>query len=297
MTILGCSTHSVAPEVADAMHDAADEDSTSSPTYGRSACGTCVAKACDSSGAACASDAGCAGYLECINACPLASSGDILPSCASHCELPSASSSEKLAEAFAACETASAGSCSSCGVPVKDAGPDGEDVAPIPHESCSPSTLTDPCGNCQETKCCTTAAAVVANSEATAFAECISDCAGSGSSAPSCVAACAKTHASGVPAFLSYYACSEYNCIGATACDVSACDQCSSAQCGALKAECFEDEDCYLLDACEGDVNGSMAAYVACESAFPSAMTLHGKYGQCILANCSTSCVDELHGG
>src|SRR4051812_24804354 len=106
--------------------------------YGTSECGLCVEQtACVSQVNACKGDPGCATYLDCLDACPLGSTGDADTMCEKACPAISGSAGQSAKEALIACRTSGPGATTCTACEQIDA-PTNE----IFHQVCSTSTET-----------------------------------------------------------------------------------------------------------------------------------------------------------
>lgn len=284
---LGCSSH----PASNAQDAGAD---SSMGTFGTSACATCVNGACQQAESSCASDAACAGYLECLNACPTDSIGNIEAACESACAMPSGSSGT-LAESYDACRTAGLGAaCTACGGDASAVGDAAPDI-PYINEQCSGSKADDSsaCNYCQSTKCCQVLATLEANNtDFQAMATCINACTtDAGTADPTCLNACFQAHPAGLAAYAPFQACVDVNCYSECPPTPTKCNICSFTTCGTNFAECEGVPDCFEALYCTGDqIAGDTQALDACLAEFPDGMTEYDNLAACVTAKCSGPC-------
>jgi hypothetical protein len=289
---LGCSSSSGSAAVADAAaQDAGAESSTG--TFGSSACGQCVDTACQQTESSCASDSGCASYLECLRACPTEASGNVQPACASACAMPSGSSA-MLAQAYETCRTSGPGAaCKACGTTIEDSGTvvDAGMESSILNEQCNPAMADDSsaCNYCMTTQCCQVRTALYAvQSDFEAFASCALGCAmdAGASMQGSCLQACTSAHPQAFAAYPPDQACQNVDCYQECPPTPTACDVCRDTKCRDSYAACESEPDCWAILFCIG--NGGSEA--SCQAAFPGGVTAENDFGTCAVTNCESSC-------
>jgi hypothetical protein len=291
--VVACTGSSSSQSAADA----------STPTYGASACGTCVASACDASYKQCDADPGCAPYLGCLIKCPVGASGDVDASCEAAC--PSTSgTAQGLRDALTSCRTLGGGaSCGACGG--TDGGANVAATIPVLNQMCTPATSADTCNKCKVNECCNSESACLSDPECTAYRTCLNTAGADGGACPGandvgiaqCKLDCAKAHPNGVQKYAARVACMFYYCdyVDPTAhCfanPLTPCVRCQFQNCLKSFVDCQADGTCGLFEACIVVCGGATDACVAsCTAAYPSARPLFDAETTCSLAACVGVC-------
>ena len=290
-----------APDLGDAT-----TSETGPPDWGGSACGQCVQGACASEVAACKEDDSCAVYLACLGMCPLDTSGNLVPSCAANCQVPSTDDAAVAAAvAFSICRLSGAGTtCTTCNL-----GP-----------TCSPSSGQSACDRCTNEACCGVMVACQEANECADVLSCMaacaagagdagaaSDAAGSGDSgdageagdasqAPGavnaeCEAQCLAEHPQGYTPYGAYVSCQWVDCGSACGGD---CVACLDAHCAPEMTQCLAiDGTCaslYLcLESCGADADPG-ACEPVCFNAYGNGLTDYDVFQGCAQANCASQC-------
>jgi hypothetical protein len=268
-------------------------------TYGDSACGTCVAKACATSIDACNTTPDCAAYLACLDACPVTAGDEPEPVCAADCVQPTSSSGQVASSQFAQCRTAGAGaSCGEChaSAPVKDGGkPDatvadgsvkdaGADVDWL-HENCPLVDASNSCRQCILEQCCGARAACETDPNCLKLDNCIPDCdegqpdeAGATPLPPDASAGqyvcdqwCSVKTNPGLGEWARYTTCATTLC--AVACGSPSCAQCTQQNCA---AEAFASQSTaagYLMWSCISQcASTDQTCLQQCETSAPASV-------------------------
>ncbi|MGD0525273.1 MAG: hypothetical protein ABSE49_09025 [Polyangiaceae bacterium] len=287
---LGCSSSSGGSHtVADASTDASEA------TFGASACGQCVATACAAAITACNGAPDCATYVSRLDACPLASDGDVDPTCASGCPQATSSTGQAAQTQLTACRTAGAGAgCAACG---GDAGAEGG----LLNENCAPDLdAANACNGCIHDKCCDVRLACLNDAECLALLDCELDCddgvpddAGPNTQPPdggpySCDEWCNAKANPSLDKWAQLLACTEVLCDGPSACGGDdACTTCVDASCSAEFVALNGTAEGYLFAECFGQcATTDMACQTACQSAYPSAQAAFSSLGTCTEQKC-----------
>jgi hypothetical protein len=283
-SVVACSTSSSTPVVA------ADGGQDAGPGWTTGACGTCAASACGSARTSCDAEPTCATHASCVDACAADARGLPDAACVEACPKASGEAATRRRVAFDTCVTRTAsGSCPACAGGVPDAGASTPDVLT---QTCGGSTETNPCFACEDTKCCKTFDACVAEPECKQQLQpCIVGC----KADKECAAACYTQHAAGVPAWARRQTCIEVQC--STECNngtpIDPCLKCvwqgacrdSFARCGS-SAACFLAMKC--LERCDPFSEKCLAD---CEAAAPAEdRALLEAWLSCSLSACAPEC-------
>jgi hypothetical protein len=265
--------------------------------FGSSACGQCVATACQTEIRSCNSDPDCSTYLGCVDICPSTAAGGPDPACIATCPKGS-SSAGMLAEAqLDSCRLSGAGAmCPACGID------GGGQPNPIVHQTCTQMTDQTPCFTCEDNFCCNTYAACHADPDCVAMVTCLKDCengtaddagapAGGAPDGGTCDAICAQAHPTGVAEWAPRETCLLANCT--VQCEnppmppLSACLACQYKSCLDEFANLNATTDGYLLGACiDACPGGANTCNEACLAQYPDEMAAVDALTTCVLANC-----------
>jgi hypothetical protein len=264
--------------------------------FGASACGQCVATACQGAIRTCGADPDCTTYLSCLDACPTAPSGGPDPACAKACPRGTSTAGTSAEAQIDDCRNTGAGAkCASCGI-------DGGGENPIVHQTCVPTTDTTPCYTCEDSSCCKTQAACAANPDCHAYKVCLEDCyvgAADDAGAPAggapdggfCEAICAAVHPSGLADFAPLDTCVLALC--AVKCEdppmppLPACEACTYQFCADEFANATGTADGYLYGACFAVCpSGDNPCTRACNTAYPDGQAASMALVGCLDNNC-----------
>jgi hypothetical protein len=265
----------------------------SNNSYATSACGTCVQKACATQWGTCASDPGCAAYLDCLSACAVGSNGDADKACDDACPAISDSAGQMAKTALDECRSMGSGAmCTPCGeLPVP--------TDPIYHQVCGPPPASDalhPCWLCEDEHCCDTYAKCHDDSACVDLVMCVQNCADASSDMQTihdCWHQCyAMQPASAFPELGDKLSCLGYFCISECAMpNDPPCDDCKELYCADEIAACGRDLQCTLLSDCEYPCQQDGSCYAACEAMFPqSSVDLMHAQTDCEMQYCTLQC-------
>jgi hypothetical protein len=250
------------------------------PSWGTSACGSCVEKACASSVTTCAADPGCAAWLECVRACPLAD-GDLAAGCAQSCTPPTSASGIAAEKAFTQCRLFGAGAtCADCG----GAGGAGGGH-PILDQICSPSTAPDACDKCQAESCCQTPCGAACD-EVIACGKACPDWA--------CREKCFTGNPEGFLEIRTWLACATALCHVAcpNVVKITGCMQCAVDECPEPFADCWADANCFLNFFCgRACPDFDAACQAECDKKHPTG--LFEAFLLCAAERCPARCQNE----
>lgn len=258
-------------------------------SYGSSICGQCVRDACTAEINGCLADPECPAYLECLDACPLAETGDADPTCADACPRGTGTESQRAAAALDACRDPGPGAaCEACGVPDRTGVPA---FPELNQTGCPASTEDNGCFICQDEQCCQTQDACSANADCQAY----KDCFRAPDAGDNAFYDCGLLHPEGVALFAPAYVCAEYHCaVGMENCDKSkrdACFTCLYDVCGTEWAALNRTHDGFMLSWCIGGCAvGDDACDQACFDMYPAAAGAALALGECLLAGCTGIC-------
>lgn len=272
--------------------------------FAKSACGSCVAKACASVIAQCNGEPECANYWACVESCGVAHDGNVDPKCQAACPMPTGSAALVDVQQLTDCRTAGAGStCAACGI-------DGGAQSPILGQTCPPGTDTAPCALCEDDHCCDTQQACLDDPECEAYSQCNKNCAiteADGGTFDSglpdaggltCAQICYALHPAGVTKYAPRLACVFMYCSTASTCAPGlsqadyTCDSCLATNCANQYVNLFGTVDGYLLGVCFdgcGDQIGSPCAD-KCQAQYPTVSAAWNAYVTCSMNKCATQC-------
>jgi hypothetical protein len=255
--------------------------------FAKSACGKCVATSCGAEITACGSDAGCAAYLACLDACSPGSSGDADATCVAKCPVGTSQGTLETLADVNACRSVGPGAmCKACGVPSNP-----KLTAPVLNDSCpSTSTETNPCYVCEDEHCCMSSLACAGDMDCVALEQCLGSCNGG---AP-CIQMCTMQHAVGANVFGPYFACGSVRCAADQAeCDPTerdVCEQCVFSTCSDPFAYFLSTQGGYALLACVESCGSDASCEDACYTSFPTAFVKYVDYAACIAEGCKGQC-------
>jgi hypothetical protein len=298
-SLLGCGASTSNGVGSDTDGGGPDVGVTVDSGFGGSACGQCVATACQTAIRSCNSDPDCSAYLGCVDICPTTSAGGPDPACIATCP-KGTSSAGKLAEAqLDNCRLSGAGAmCPACGID------GGGQPNPIVHQTCTQTTDTTPCSTCEDNYCCNTYAACHADPDCVGMLHCLQDCysgaaddAGAPPGGPpdggSCEETCAQAHPEGVASWAPRETCLLANCT--VQCEdppmppLPPCLACQFQSCLDEFANFNASTDGYLLGACiDGCPTGANPCNDACIAQYPDEMAALDALTTCLQANCPT---------
>lgn len=272
-----------------------DGGGSSNPaSYLGSDCGVCVSTQCEDAIDACATDPGCATYLDCLFECPVTELGDADPTCDAACAAGGSSETERLRAGLAGCRAFGAGAteCAECGVPTT---PQDDTL----NQVCEPrkEEPPTPCRACYWEKCCDTWDACYngENPDCDALATCVIAC--EEQELDPCVSACFEEHPDSVATLLEQSACSVSQCnadqVDCNEAARDACDVCIYETCGDPFVEMLGTGEGYLLWLCLadcGESGGGVPCTEACFEAHPDGAEDAFLWGECIEVRCESLC-------
>lgn len=301
LALAGCSSSSgsAAPGAIDSgtQTDSSDSLDSSAANYSNSACGKCVAQACNTAIMACESDPDCSAYLACLDGCAVGADGDVEPTCAAACPKGTSSSGTAAEMQLTTCRTSGAGAaCSACGI---DSGSAGN---PIVHQKCTPMNDVSQCAICEDDHCCQTYAACHADPDCHAMQRCLVDCysgvsddagspQGGAPDGGSCDLICAAAHPKGLVEWAPRDTCISVFCT--VACEnppmppLDPCLACIYSKCADEFADLNGTPDGYLFAACITVCpSGANPCTAACMSKYPTTMGPENALISCQQASC-----------
>lgn len=253
-------------------------------SFGASDCRSCLAEACASPEAECASEPGCGGYLDCLDACPAAASGAPEATCVMDCALPEAAATRGLAERVVRCRESGDGLTCDCGQP--------KGTSDVLVQECGPSQETVACFVCEDENCCNTYADCAADSECVAYKDCFLNC--TSTSTLECELSCGEQHPAGFEKGLRRFACIYANCFDEGECSDTppdACDKCTRDYCGDEFVACWASPACQRTSACVAACSSiDSRCLAACFEPEPEGAELLQGYAECLLAQCPSEC-------
>lgn len=266
-------------------HGASTGGTSSTTPFGTSACGTCVASACQTERTACLSDPGCASFASCVDACPVAAGGNADAACVAGCPAPSSSAGVSAMTALEACRISGAGAqCAGCGG--ADAGSDATsaDNPILAPQGCT-QTGKAGCYGCIVDNCCKLKAECLGDPDCDALSNCVAACSGW-----ACESACFSAHEGSVAKYSRYYGCASIFCPGSD-------QDCKTApnptiecvvvnDCRQQYADCYSQADCYLITQCAMDCSDA-SCYEDCKNAYPSGISAFGAMTLCWEKKCA----------
>jgi hypothetical protein len=222
-------------------------------SFGDSLCYACLGGACGEAFAACEQDPGCAGWLSCLEACPVGEDGDADAACEAACPADG-TATVAARDGVVACRGEVRGlSCTACGPAAGSGGAGGGDVTPIcelpaiAEQQCAEVENENDCYRCNYDACCDSADLVFGGA-AGELGDCWLEC-----ETTECDAACFEAYPDQVDEFAGYQACLTVNCLATDRCGTSgACALCQNHECTCELAACQADLECFLLLDCAG---------------------------------------------
>jgi hypothetical protein len=249
------------------------------PSFGESECGQCVATECSAERSVCSAEPGCASYVSCLEACPVAGGGDVESVCEAACSRPEAGAAKSALDDYVACRKGA--SCAACASPATGAGgsPGGTGIL---GQQCEPSPLANACLKCIAESCCDTEAAYDGSSAAQELDDCVDAC----EDVP-CQQTCFEQWPAEAQTVLDHDACNAMKCGTPEACSSSDGLLCLITHCADLYVDCYADLACFMLKECRLACNLDSACTDACDEAAPaSAVAKYERYGLCLSNEC-----------
>jgi hypothetical protein len=289
--VAACSS-SIAATAPPADVDAGEASAPAATTsWPGTACGACVATGCGPQRQVCDTEPSCAAHTACADKCAAAPDGAIDAACLAACPSGENSVASKARAAYDACLVESGPkACTACPKPPGEPPPPND----VLEQQCGASADPNACFKCEDTKCCHTYDACVAEPECKLQLQpCLKACGADGTAA--CRSQCYAAHPKGVAAWARRSTCIDTNCI--TACggpQPDACFECAFLkECRDPHARCSADEGCFLLLAClDTDCPDVTDACVkSCKAKVPaSAGPLFDAWFACTSVSCSAIC-------
>jgi hypothetical protein len=249
--------------------------------FGASDCRACQAEACATPEADCASEAGCARYLDCLDACPVATDGGVEGDCQARCEMPEAASLAILARAVAACRES--GHALEC--------PCGERAVGIDllDQQCPDSQDPNGCYECEDENCCETYAACHEDEQCTGYMACLKACP---KSFGQCQVDCASEYPEGEALGRRRTTCVLLRCAEGEQCGegpLDPCVACINLRCTEEYAGCQLSLPCVRVDTCATQCD-TPECYQACYEADPEGALPFQILVGCSVSRCASEC-------
>lgn len=250
--------------------------------WAASACGLCVESTCSSALTQCEAEPSCANYIGCLEACPVAASGDADPACEAACAFPTEGAGQAAATSFASCRASS--NCAPCGTS-SDAGT----KHPILTQVC-PGSSASGCAKCEDEHCCDSYAACAADADCQAIKNCLKACT---DPASQCYTDCfaANPNGNGKQLTLNRFACIDVLC-GVECAEISEpCDFCTRDKCANTLAACNVDEKCYIGSLCISECAGDQTCVQGCIAQVTgTSLDILNAFLSCADNTCSAEC-------
>ena len=258
-------------------------------TFADSACAACIDAACPNVINGCLAEPSCAGYLECVGACPFTASGNADEACVDACPEPSGSAAQEGKLLYDACR-AGVAACEACGHIT-------DQPHPYDDQMCMPSDNTNPCFKCVFENCCDTLEqCLFTNLECDAIIPCLTDCTDNGATLLDCHTMCFAQHPMGVEDYLIDEACWQSRCGDPADCGVpgtSACSACVDEKCDLEQIACNVNADCFLTLICASEClnDPNCDDYRFCWDGLPQeALDLYQARQACATNQCFLEC-------
>jgi len=260
--------------------------------FGGGGCDTCIRGACSAEISTCGSDAGCAAWLACLQACPIGPSGDADATCEATCLVDGTVAAEGR-DAIVACRRSGAGaSCAECGAaPTSSTSTGGPGVCTMPaivDQTCGPSGA-EGCNACLYDECCDSIRDVFGSGPAADLVTCWLACPDDDGD---CANDCYADHPDGIQGFGNFRACAQVNCYETGLCPSprdNACSTCQRTECNCEVANCHADVSCHQIYECFANCeDGACAA--GCPAKYPDGQTLYDNMSVCTAQHCVTLC-------
>jgi hypothetical protein len=283
---VACGSDDANPGGGGSGQDAATD--TSDDAWGGSACGSCIATACESQRVACESEAQCAAWWSCVLQCPVDASGDADSACTSACPQPAQTDGIQLLQALQACRSKAACPCAQ--------GDAGSCPHPLLCQSCpGTSTAAQACQKCFENSCCETLDECKKNPDCTAIRNCLTSCPQTAAGYWDCELACGEKYPAGYPTVRALIACVPYHCPTECGGVTASCLTCQNQHCAAERTACWADVECTKIMACGAHcaVN-DLECMTQCAQGQPASKPLWDTMIGCTEANCAAVCVGAI---
>lgn len=290
--------------LAAACDDSSSGDTTSgsgggqaTAGWGEGGCSTCVRDACSSEVATCKADAGCASWLRCLEACPIAEGGDADPTCEATCPVDGTVAAEGR-DAIVTCRRSGAGqACAECGIGTTTStgtGGSGPALCTMPaavDQTCQVAGTDMPCEACIQEECCDSYRAVFGSGPTADLAQCWLACPDDDGD---CANGCYADYPDGVQGFGDYRACTEVNCEATGKCPSqhdTECLTCQRTECTCELAACHADVECHTTVECLSNCPAlDTGCGKACVDAHPNGAGVFELLGVCSSQNCVDHC-------
>ena len=165
------------------------------------------------------------------------------------------------------------------------------------HQSCQPSSETNPCWRCEAEHCCETRAFYDANAEAKAFRNCVIACQDEPVPGRNCYVYCDQMHPTGTSDFALHVACVDQFCPQPSECGekkLGKCQTCMIEYCAAQNIALDGTRSGLLSMGCNGlcpDNDGPCGS--ECFDTYPEIKPALDELSICLVAHCSI-CEDPI---
>lgn len=282
--VLAAAALMVAVACGESTADTTGAGGGGEPSYAESECGECALDACGAAVAECDADPGCAAYLACLKACPVAADGDADPACEAACPVAEGSATAEAVARVRYCRQSGDGglSCVSCGKI--------QQTDPCLMQSCGPSEETHSCLKCDDENCCELFDAYSANPEAQALWACMLPCGND----DFCYFDCYEKHPDGVADVGARLSCLAILCGVECGSAGKPCTDCTLSKCASQEIQCGKNADCFLIRECEAEcelIGGETGACIEqCLDEHPNGVEAFYALTACAIEECLDAC-------